>query len=113
MTLFPSEQLDKAFHHYDMTRDGIADFGYIDPGFQPGRFPIVAAGALPFPIGNAALDARHRKYQGGEMKDVHVCFAFVLDPGTFHSRKKILVPEDIRGTKLRPANATMGGFATL
>ena len=47
------------------------------------------------------------------MKDVHVCFAFVRDPGTFHSRKKILVPEDIRGTKVRPANATMGGFATL
>ena len=31
------------------------------------------------------------------MSDVHVCFAFVLDPGTFHStKKKILVPDDIR-----------------
>ena len=37
-TLFPSEQLGKAFDHYDMARDGIADFGYINPGYQPGRF---------------------------------------------------------------------------
>ena len=37
-TLFPSEQLGKAFDHYDMARDGIADFAYVNPGYQPGRF---------------------------------------------------------------------------
>jgi TRAP-type C4-dicarboxylate transport system substrate-binding protein len=38
----------------------------------------------------------------------------VLDPGTFHSRtKKIVLPEDLRGMKVRPANATMGAFVTL
>ena len=52
-TLFPSEQLGKAFDHYDMARDGIADFTYVNPGYQPGRFPIVAAGELPFLFGNA------------------------------------------------------------
>ena len=31
-TLFPSEQLGKAFDHYDMARDGIADFAYVNPG---------------------------------------------------------------------------------
>jgi len=117
-TMFPSEQLGKAFDHYDMTRDGITDFGYINPGYQPGRFPIIAAGELPFLIGNAkggsaALDAWYRKYWGKEMADVHVCFAFTLDPATFHSRKKILVPEDIRGMKVRPSDATMGAFVTL
>jgi TRAP-type C4-dicarboxylate transport system substrate-binding protein len=117
-TLFPSEQLGKAFDHYDMTRDGIDDFAYINPGYQPGRFPVIAGAELPFLIGNAkggsaAVDAWYRKYWDKEMKDVHVCFAFVLDPGTFHSRKKITVPEDIRGMKVRPANATMGAFVTL
>ena len=86
-TLFPSEQLGKAFDHYDMARDGIADFAYVNPGYQPGRFPIVAAGELPFLFGNAkggsaALDAWYRKYAAQEMKDTHFCFAFVLDPGT-------------------------------
>ena len=61
-TLFPSEQLGKAFDHYDMARDGIADLTYINPGYQPGRFPIIAAGELPFLMSNAkggsiALDA--------------------------------------------------------
>src|ERR1700736_4841476 len=46
--LFPSEQLGKAFDHYDMTRDGIADFAYINPGYQPGRFPVIAGAELPF-----------------------------------------------------------------
>jgi TRAP-type transport system periplasmic protein len=118
-TMFPSEQLGKAFDHYDMVRDGIADFGYINPGYQPGRFPVIAGAELPFLVGNAkggsaAVDAWYRKYWGKEMSDVHVCFAFVLDPGTFHSvKKKIVVPDDIRGMKIRPANATMGAFMTL
>ena len=117
-TLFPSEQLGKAFDHYDMARDGIADFTYVNPGYQPGRFPIIAAGELPFLFGNAkggsaALDAWYRKYAAQEMKDVHICMACVLDPGTWHGRGKIVVPEDIRGVKVRPANATMGNFVTL
>src|SRR5207244_8914868 len=31
-TVFPSEQLGKAFDHYDMARDGIADVTYVNPG---------------------------------------------------------------------------------
>jgi TRAP-type transport system periplasmic protein len=118
-TLFPSEQLGKAMDHYDMARDGIADFSYVNPGYQPGRFPIIAAGELPFLFsnakgGSAALDAWYRKCAAAEMKDVHFCFAFVLDPVTFHSRnKKIVLPEDIKGTKLRPADATIGSFVTM
>src|SRR5690349_17269468 len=30
VTVFPSEQLGKAFDHYDMARDGIADVTYVD-----------------------------------------------------------------------------------
>ena len=117
-TLFPSEQLGKAFDHYDMARDGIADLAYINPGYQPGRFPIIAAGDLPFLIadakgGSAALDEWYRKYAPQEMQDVHVCFAFALDPGTFHSRHKIVTPDDIKGDKVRPAGATIGAFITL
>ena len=46
--VFPAQQLGKAFDHYDMARDGIADVTYINPGYQPGRFPIIGAGELPF-----------------------------------------------------------------
>ena len=115
--LFPSEQLGKAFDHYDMARDGIADFAYVNPGDQPGRFPIVAGASLPFQFANAkggtaAIDAWYRNYAAKEMKDVKFCFAFVHDPGTFHARKKITSPTDIRGMKIRPATSTIGQMVT-
>jgi TRAP-type C4-dicarboxylate transport system substrate-binding protein len=116
-TLFPSEQLGKAFDHYDMARDGIADLAYVNPGYQPGRFPIMAGASLPFLFsnakgGSAAIDAWYRQYAAQEMKDVHFCFAFVHDPGTFHARKKITLPTDIKGMKIRPATSTIGQMVT-
>ncbi len=116
--IYPAQQLGKAFDHYDMARDGIADLTYINPGYQPGRFPIIGAGELPFLMSNAksgsqAIDAWYRKYADKEMKDVKFCLAFVHDPGTFHSRtKKIEVPGDIKGMKIRPAHATMATWVT-
>src|ERR1700758_3300564 len=73
--VFPAQQLGKAFDHYDMARDGIADIAYVSPGYQPGRFPIFAAANLPFMLANAkggteALDDWYRKYAATEMKDV-------------------------------------------
>jgi TRAP-type C4-dicarboxylate transport system substrate-binding protein len=47
------------------------------------------------------------------MKDVKFCLAFVHDPGTFHSKaKKIMVPGDIKGMKIRPAHATMATWVS-
>ena len=65
--IYPAQQLGKAFDHYDMARDGIADMTYVNPGYQPGRFPIIGAGELPFLMANAkggiaAIDAWYRKY---------------------------------------------------
>jgi TRAP-type C4-dicarboxylate transport system substrate-binding protein len=117
--VYPAQQLGKAFDHYDMARDGIADLTYINPGYQPGRFPVIAAGELPFLMsdakgGSEALDAWYRKYAGKEMKDVKFCLAFIHDPSSFHSTtKKIVVPEDIKGMKIRPAHATMAAWVTL
>ena len=116
--LFPSEQLGKAFDHYDMARDGISDVSYVNPGYQPGRFPIFAAASLPFMVsnakaGSAAIDAWYRAYAAKEMKDVHFCFAFAHDPGALHSRKKIVSPAEIKGMKVRPASATIGQMVTL
>ena len=117
--VFPSQQLGKAFDHYDMARDGIADVTYINPGYQPGRFPIIGAGESAVPDVATPRAARRRSMPGTantpatEMKDVKFCLAFVHDPGSFHSRtKKIMVPADIKGMKIRPAHATMAPFVT-
>jgi TRAP-type C4-dicarboxylate transport system substrate-binding protein len=117
--VYPSQQLGKAFDHYDMARDGIADLTYINPGYTPGRFPIIAAGELPFLMANGkggtvALDEWYRKYAAKEMKDVKFCLAFVHDPGALHLvDKKVEVPADIKGMKIRPAQGTIAEFVRL
>jgi TRAP-type C4-dicarboxylate transport system substrate-binding protein len=117
--IFPSQQLGKAFDHYDMARDGIADLTYVNPGYQPGRFPIIAAGELPFLVGDAkggirAIDTWYRKHAATEMKDVKYCFSFILDPLTWHStKKKIVSPTDIKGMKVRPSQGTVAAWVTL
>ena len=47
------------------------------------------------------------------MKDTHFCFAFIHDPGALHSaRKKIVMPDDLRGVKVRPAQSTIAELVT-
>ncbi len=111
VSLFPAQQLGKAPDHYDMARDGIAELTWVNPGYQAGRFPIFAAGELPFLMsdqggGSAALDAWYRKYAAKEMGDVHFCFAH-LHIGTLHSKIPITDPGQIKGMKIRPANGTV------
>ena len=119
ITIYPSQQLGKAFDHYNMARDGIADIAHVNPGYEPGRFPVMGASELPFifsnaKAGSAALDAWYRKYAGKEMADVRYCLTFAHDPATIHStKKKVVVPADIKGMKVRPANATIARFITL
>src|SRR5258708_716567 len=114
--VYPAQQLGKAFDHYDMARDGIADVTYVNPGYQPGRFPIIGAGELPFLMsdakgGSMGLDAWYRKYAEKEMKDVKFCLAFIHSPSSFHTRtKKIVVPDDVKGMKIRPADATIANL---
>ncbi len=112
---YPAQQLGQAGDHYDMAGDGIADITFVNAGYQPGRFPIIGAGELPFLFsnatgGSAALDAWYRPYAEEEMSDVHFCLVHLHAPGTFHARSPIRVPDDIDGMNVRPAHATMANF---
>ena len=116
-TLFTSEQLGKAFDHYDMAKEGQVDFALVNPGYQPGRFPIAAAAELPFLIrdgrgGSAAMDAWYAPYAGTEMHDVRVCLTIASEPGVWNGKKKLLWPAGVRGLKVRPANGTIAAFVT-
>jgi TRAP-type C4-dicarboxylate transport system substrate-binding protein len=116
VTVFPSEQLGKAFDGYSMARDGIAEISFMSPGYTPGRFPIGEATALPFLIatgdgGSRAVDEWYRQYAAKEMNDAHYCVGFVHDPGALHlTNKKVMVPDDVKGLKIRPAGGTVGAF---
>ena len=115
VTLFPAEQLGPAESHYDMARGGIAELTFISMSHQPGRLPIAEGGNLLFLYrdaytGSRAYDAWYRKYAPAEMKDVKLCFAFIHDPGTIFSNKEIRRPEDLKGMKIRSANAQTADF---
>ncbi len=119
VTIFPSNQLGKGPDHYDMAKDGIADFVLVNPGYTPGRFPVIAAGEMPFLTkgsinGSPGFDEWYRKYAPKEMKEVYTCIVFTHEPGTFHSaRKKIEVPDDLRGLKIRTGNATSSRLVSM
>ena len=64
--------------------------------------------------GIRAIDSWYRKYAASEMKDVKYCFSYILDPLTWHSKsKKIVVPADIKGMKIRPSQGTVAAWVTL
>ena len=116
--LFPSSQLGSGPDHYDMVKGGVADIGLINPGYTPGRFPVIAVAELPFQTKDshataAALTKWYRQYADKEMPDVMTCHAFSHEPGTFHmTKKEVRRPEDIRGMKIRAGNATISEYIT-
>jgi TRAP-type transport system periplasmic protein len=76
-----------------MARDDIADITYVNPGYQPGRFPIIAIGQMPFVFGDArkgtaALDSWYRKYADAEMKDTHFASPSFTTPARCTPAKK-------------------------
>lgn len=119
ITIYPSQQLGAAPDHYDMARDGIADIGFVNPGYQPGRFPVIAAVELPFHISNAKGGSRavhewYQQYAEQEMSDVYVCLVHLHDPGTFHGKTgPLATPEDFAGKNIRPAHGTLARAVNL
>jgi len=115
VTIFPAQQLGKAFDHYDMTQSGIADVAYINVGYQAGRLPVANAIQLPFLVaeagnGSRAFDEWYRKYAAKDMPGVRMCLMFIHDPGTLHSKVKITSPDQMKGMKVRPAHAMMADW---
>ena len=117
-TLFPSSQLGSGRDHYDMVKRGVADMGLINPGYTPGRFPVLGASDLPFMIsdslpGARAIDRWYSKYAAKEMPEHYVCHVFTHDIATIHTvKKEIKVPEDVKGLKIRTANQITSRFIT-
>ena len=102
-----------------MMRDGIVDLVLHQSGLSAGPFSDRVGWRTAVPDrrcqgGIRAIDKWYRKYAATEMKDVKYCFGFVLDPVRLHSRtKRIVVPGDIKGLKLRPSQATFAAWVTL
>ncbi len=112
MQYFPASQLGKASDHYDMAKDGIADVTWINPGFNPGRWPITALPEHAFILKNArgaskGLSRWYAAYAEREMKEIKYCLMHTMIPQAIYSTKEpIRVPADVKGIKMRPSNST-------
>ena len=117
--IYPAQQLGAAPDHYDMARDGVVDIAFVNPGYQAGRFPIIAAAELPFLVSNGttasrALNEWYTQYAQQEMGDVHVCLVHLHEPGTFHStRGPIAGPDDYAGMNIRPPQGTIARLISM
>jgi TRAP-type transport system periplasmic protein len=113
--VYPAQQLGAAKDHYDMARDGIADVTWVNPGYQPGRFPIISAAELPLTFSNAdegtkALSDWYAPYAEAEMSEVKFCLAHVNQPSTVHSKVELRAPSQLSGMKIRPSNAIIASY---
>jgi TRAP-type C4-dicarboxylate transport system substrate-binding protein len=107
VTIYPGGTLGKPGDQWDMIRDGVADIGYADHNYTPGRFPLTAAGNLPFMFktakgGSRAMWELYQKDLKKEHEGVKVLWLFVHSPAQFHTTKKpVKTIEDLAGTKIR------------
>lgn len=113
--IFPAQQMGAAKDHYNLARDGIVDLAFYLVGIEPGRFPIVTAGEMPFLVsdngkGSRAFYEWYQQYAAKEMPDVKVCTMFYDGGGTIHSKKRIESPADLQGLKIRSPNVLAANF---
>jgi TRAP-type C4-dicarboxylate transport system substrate-binding protein len=107
VTIYPGSTLGKPADHFDLVKNGIADMGFISPGYTPGRFPLISVTELPvlFKTGKGASQATwslYDKYFKGEFGAVKMLWIWVHPPGQIHTAKKeARVLEDMAGLKIR------------
>ena len=99
-----------------MARDGIADVTHVNPGYEPGRFPIIGAVELPFIFsnskeGSAAIDAWYRRYADKRDEGRQLLPGLRARSRHLHfTKKKAVTPADMSGLKLRPPNAVIASW---
>jgi len=112
-TFYAGGALGKATEQYDLVANGVADIGYFNATFSPGRFPLTdvlsmsagiddkeTATEIAKPVYDRFL---HREFQDVKVLELNGCFT-----GYLWTRKPIHALEDIKGLRIR----TPGGFQT-
>jgi TRAP-type C4-dicarboxylate transport system substrate-binding protein len=125
INLFPGAALGTAPDHYDLAVSGAADIADFNPGFTPGRFPLVSVIELPFlthrstPSSYAAW-ALYQEFPEiqAEFSQVKMFFLIQTDPAQLFTVKKpvhnlaelkgmsIRVPDERTGEAVKLLGAT-------
>ena len=111
---FPGGTLLGAKNMMDGVIDGVADIGNLCQAYQPGRFTVSNATALPLGIPNAKVGSMvlwelYKKYNPEAFAKVKVLTMFTTAPSNIMSKVPIRTLADIKGVSLRAS----GGAAQI
>ncbi len=103
---FPGGTLLDAKDMFDGVVAGQADIGCLCMAYQPGRFSVTNALALPLGIkdsktGSKMLWDLYTKYKPAEFESVKVLTMFTTAPSNIMSKKPVRTLEDVKGMSLR------------
>lgn len=109
---YPGGTLLDAKNMMDGVIQGQADIGCLCMAYQPGRFIVTNALALPLGFKNAAVASLtlwdiYEKYRPEEFSKVKVLAIFACAPANIYTTKPVRNLEDLRGMELRAS----GGVA--
>jgi TRAP-type C4-dicarboxylate transport system substrate-binding protein len=109
---FPGSTLLGAKNMYDGVVAGQADIGCLCMAYQPGRFVVTNATALPVGFPNAKVASLtlwdiYNKYKPEEFAKVKVLTMFTCAPANIYAKKPVRNLEDLKGLELRAS----GGVA--
>jgi TRAP-type C4-dicarboxylate transport system substrate-binding protein len=111
---FPGGTLLDAKNMMDGVIAGTADIGCLSMAYQPGRFIVTNASALPLDIPNAKVGSLvlwdlYEKYKPEEFAKVKVLAMFTTAPNNIMSKVVVRNLEDLKGLDLRAS----GGAAQI
>jgi len=115
---YPGGTLLGAKNMMDGVIAGQADIGCLCMAYQPGRFIVTNATALPIGFPNAtvaslALLDLYNKYEPKEFADVKVLTMFTCAPANIYAKKGVHNLEDLKGLKLRASGGVVEVLKTL
>ena len=114
---YPAEQLGKAKDLLSLTNSGVADIGYVAPGFVGDKMPLSVVGELPLPTSSASACPLTMAYwkiarPGGVLDQkefapngVRMLFNIVLPPYQLVNKTRFATLKDIAGMKIRTSGA--------
>ena len=103
---YPGGTLLGAKNMMDGVIAGQADIGCLCMAYQPGRFIVTNATALPLGFPNAAVASLtlwdlYQKYKPAEFEKVKVLTMFTCAPANIYAKKPVKNLEDLKGLELR------------
>jgi len=115
---FPGGTLLGAKNMIDGVIAGTADIGCLCMAYQPGRFIVTNAIALPvgFPdatVASLALWDLYKKYKPKAFAKVKVLTMFTCAPANIYAKKPVRNLEDLKGLELRASGGTAQALKAL